>query len=279
MSIELPPETTGYSDRSPPPQNRQILLLLSFALGLIAALITSVGAITDLLVAWVPVSVEQQLGALMLPALEQTVEPSAQQDQLNLLLDRLEARLPQLDPAQSDRDYQVLYVPDNTVNALALPGDKIIIYQGLLAKIKSENELMMVLGHELGHFAHRDHLRQLGRGILTQIVLTSLFGDTSGLERAAVSGTAALTDAGYSQSQEYQADQFGLTLLQRTYGQVAGATDFLARISQPGESLDFLATHPGSARRIKRLNQQISTQGYQLGDKLPLPEALRSPEP
>lgn len=110
---------------------------------------------------------------------------------------------------------------------------------------------MMVLGHE--HFAHRDHLRQLGRGILTQIVLTSLFGDTSGLERAAVSGTAALTDAGYSQSQEYRADEFGLTLLQHTYGQVAGATDFFARISQPGESLDFLATHPGSAQRIERL--------------------------
>lgn len=119
MSIELPPETTGYSNRSPPPQNRQILLLLGFALGLIAALITSVGAVTDLLVAWVPVSVEHQLGALMLPAFEQMAAPSAQQDQLNLLLDRLESELP--DPTQSDRDYQVLYLLDNTVNALALP--------------------------------------------------------------------------------------------------------------------------------------------------------------
>lgn len=270
MSIQLPPETTGYSDCSPPPQTRQILLLLGFAIGLIAALITSVGLMTDLLVSFVPVSVEQQLGALMAPAFEQMAEPAAVQDQLNQLLDRLETHLP-----QQNRDYQLLYIPDNTVNALALPGDRIVIYQGLLAEVESENELMMVLGHELGHFAHRDHLRQLGRGILTQLVLTSLFGDTSGLQQAAVSGTAALTDARYSQSQEYQADEFGLAMLQKTYGQVAGATDFFARISRPGASLDFLATHPGSTRRIERLNQQIAAKKYNIGKKLPLPGAIR----
>jgi predicted Zn-dependent protease len=272
VSIELPPEITGYSD-SPPPQNRQILLLLGFVLGLIAALITSVGVLTDLLVGLVPVSVEQQLGALMLPAFEQLAPPSAAQDQLNQLLDRLETHL-ELLPKLQHRDYQVLYIPEPTLNALAMPGDRIIIYQGLLAEIESENELVMILGHELGHFAHRDHLRQLGRELLIQLILAS-FGNPSDLQQAAISGTVALTDARYSQAQEYQADAFGLTMLQRTYGQVAGATDFFARISRPGESLDFLATHPGAPQRIKRLNQKIAAKGYPVGSKLPLPEALR----
>ena len=45
------------------------------------------------------------------------------------------------------------------MNAVALPGGNIVVFAGLLKEIKSENELAMILGHELGHFAHRDHLR------------------------------------------------------------------------------------------------------------------------
>ncbi|MEP0779976.1 M48 family metalloprotease [Microcoleus sp. ZQ-A2] len=50
---------------------------------------------------------------------------------------------------------------------LALPGDAIVIYADLVQQAKSQNELMMVLGHELGHFAHRDHWRGLGGAYLS----------------------------------------------------------------------------------------------------------------
>jgi predicted Zn-dependent protease len=271
MSIELPPGTADYTDRSPPPKNRQLLLLFSFLIGLIAVIVTSVGVMANLLVALVPYSVEQQLGRLMLPAYEQLAQPSSAQTTLNQLLDRLEAQLP---AEQQNRDYQILYIPDNTVNAAALPGDRIIVFQGLLTEMESENELIMILGHELGHFAHRDHLRQLGRGLLTQLVLTSLLGDTSGLQSIAISGTAALSDARFSQRQEYQADQFGLTLLQQTYGQVAGATDFFERLSKAEIGVDFLATHPGSKQRIQKIKRIIAQRGYGEGIRSPLPSEL-----
>jgi Zn-dependent protease with chaperone function len=276
MSIELPPGTADYSDRSTPTQNRQIVLLLGFVIGLILVIITSVEVMAGVLAGMVPYSVEQQLGVLMVPAFAQMSEPSATQDALNQLVDRLETHLP---AQQQERDYQVLYIPNATVNAMALPGDRIVIFQGLLAEVESENELAMVLGHELGHFSHRDHLRQLGRGLLLQIVWSSLFGDVSGLQAIAVSGTATLSDAHYSQAQEYRADQFGLAILQKTYGQVAGATDFFARMSQKPEavvdSVDFLASHPGSAKRVRRLEKQIAAQGYRVGEKIPLAAELQ----
>jgi predicted Zn-dependent protease len=276
MSIELPPETAGYTDRSPSPKNRQLVMLLGFVIGLIAVIVTSVGVAANWLVALVPYSVEQQLGRLMLPAYEQLAHPSAAQTTLNQLLDRLEAQLP---AEQQNRDYQILYIPDSTVNAAALPGDRIIIFQGLLSEMKSENELMMVLGHELGHFAHRDHLRQLGRGLLMQLVLTSLFGDMSGLQSIAISGTTTLSDARFSQRQEHQADQFGLWLLQETYGQVAGATDFFERLSKDENSVDFLATHPGSKQRVQKIKRAIAKRGYGEGSRLPLPRELQVSTP
>lgn len=162
---------------------------------------------------------------MIVPAYEQLAEPTPDQSTLNELLNRLEINLPP--EQQQNRDYQVLYIPEDTVNALALPGDRIIIYSGLLKQAQSENELMMVLGHELGHFANRDHLRSLGRSVLMQIAIAYFLGDTGWIQSIAASGIAAISNAQYSQLQESKADEVGLTLLQKTYGHVAGATDFL----------------------------------------------------
>ena len=51
-------------------------------------------------------------------------------------------------------------------NAFALPGGEIWVTTGLLEQTESENEIAFVLGHEIGHFRSRDHLRSLGRGLL-----------------------------------------------------------------------------------------------------------------
>jgi predicted Zn-dependent protease len=189
------------------------------------------------------------------------------------MLARLEAHLPL--EQRDKRDYRVLYLPNSTVNAIALPGDAIAIYAGLVEQAKSENELMMVLGHELGHFAHRDHLRGLGRSLLIQIVIATFLGDTSAIQSAAVAGVEAVSQARYSQSQEREADEFGLTLLQNTYGHVAGATDFFARMSQQkGIDVAFLSTHPAPGQRVKELKRLIKERGYPIKERSPLPKTL-----
>ena len=275
MSIELPPGMADYSEASPPPKNRQIVLLLSFFVGLTIALFLSVDLMVGVLIGWIPPGVERQLGALIVPAFEQQAAPSSAQDTLNQLLDRLK---PHLSAEQQQRDYKVLYVPDETVNALAIPGDRIILYRGLIEQAESENELMMVLGHELGHFAHRDHLRQLGRGLLMQITISSLFGDISGIQSIALSAAQTIGNSRFSQNQEYKADEMGVTLLQKIYGQVAGATDFFARLSEKKNlPIDFLTTHPNPGKRVQRLEKLVQQNGWTVGDRSPVAESLKMP--
>lgn len=274
MPIELPPGTAAYSDRNEPPKNRQLLVLLGLAIAIIATFIWSLGSLTNTLVWLLPPSIEQQLGALIAPAYEQQAKPSPAQDTLNQLMDRLESKLPS--EQRQGRNYKVLYIPDKTVNALAIPGDRIIIYAGLLDQMQSENELMMVMGHELGHFAHRDHLRGLGRGLMIQLAFAVFLGDSGSLSSIAVSGLAALSKAQFSQAQEKEADEYGLTLLNSIYGQVAGATDFFARMSQKeNDNLAILNTHPPSRDRIAALDQLIRDRNYSLGKRFPLPETLQ----
>ena len=270
------PAQQQHSNRNPPPSNRQLLILFGMFVGFIIGIIWVVVWLVNSLVWLIPPSVEQQLGALVVPAYERLAPATPAQDTLNNLLTRLQTNLP---PEQrQERDYRVLYVQDSAVNALAIPGDRIIIYSGLVKQVESENELMMVLAHELGHFANRDHLRGLGQGLLLQVAIASFIGDGGWVLSSAAAGVAALSKAQYSQLQERQADEFGLALLQQTYGHVAGATDFFARLSQQkGLGLDFLSTHPAPGNRVAELKRLIEQQNYQIGERSRLPRTLASP--
>lgn len=252
-------------NRNPPPRARQLLIILGLFVGFIVGIVWLSLLLVDNLVSIVPVSAEQQLGKLIVPAYERLAEPSGTQDGLNRLLDGLESKLePEF---RQGRDFQVLYLREPTVKAMAIPGDRLVVYQGLLSQMESENELVMVLGHELGHFARRDHLRSLGRGLLLRAVVGSFVGDLSWLESAAV----ALSAAKFSQSQERQADEFGLELLNDYYGHVAGATDFFEGLKdKPGVGLAFFSSHPNPGDRVQRLNLLIERRGYPMGKKQPL---------
>lgn len=262
------------TNRNPPPSNRQLLILLGLFIGFIVAVFWLLNLLVNGLIGMIPPSVEQKLGAVIVPVYEKQAKPSPTQDTLNQLLDRLEQELPP--EQQKARDYQVLYLPESTVNAIALPGDAIVIYQGLLQQAESENELMMVLAHELGHFAHRDHLRGLGRILLVRVALAYFLGDAGALQSAASGAVEAIARSQYSQSQEREADAFGLMLLDDTYGHVAGATDFFERMSEkPGANFAFLSTHPAPKKRVEELERLIEKQGYEIGTRSPLPKTLK----
>ena len=274
MSIELPEGTAAYSNSAPPPNNRQLLTVFGlFLVGLIGSIALALWLASSLV--WlIPTSVERQLGRVIVPIYEAQAEPSAAQTALNQLLDRLEAQLP---PEQKEeRDYQVFYVPEDTVNALAIPGDRIIIYRGLLAEVESENELMMILGHELGHFANRDHLRGLTRQVMVRLVLAAALGDAGAAGAIATNSASAITSAQFSQSQEKQADEIGLTLLEQTYGHAAGATDFFSRLIKKDlpAGLAILSSHPPSKARVDNIERAIKKENYLVKEKSKLPSAL-----
>ncbi len=273
MSRYFPPAPESDNDRNAPTTNLQLLRVLGIV-GLIGiGIIGAVMALINNLVWLIPQEVEQQLGSMVAPIYELQANESPTQTTLNQLLDRLEVHLASDD---RERDFHVVYVPEETVNALALPGDRIIIFRGLLEEVQSENELMMVLGHELGHFVNRDHLRSIVRQLIVPVVVASVFGDMSGLAAAGASVTEALSNAQFSQAQELKADQVGLKLLQETYGHVGGAVDFFVRLREASNAnVDFLSTHPLPQRRIDTLEQTIRNDQLPTRSKEPLPLDLR----
>ena len=169
-----------------------------------------------------------------------------------LIVDRLALHWP-----DSPYQFRVEIDESEQSNAMALPGGLIIVTQGLLDQVESENELAFVLGHELGHFHNRDHLRALGRGAVLSIVFAVVTGgDVAGIGVR----IADLTLRGFSRAQESDADEFGLQLVHAEYAHVGEAWRLFERWHEyEGESLiefvTYLSTHPQTGERIDELRE------------------------
>lgn len=249
---------------------KELLWMLGGMVLLLGMLVLILGLSADLAVSKVPVSVETWLGRQMLKKV-----PGEENAALEARLQSLLASLP-VDSPLHQYSFRVFTAKTDAVNAVALPGGNIVVYSGLLNKVQSENELAMVLAHELGHFAHRDHLRGLGRGLGIAVATGMLLGEDSGVSDL-VSQTLLTFQAQYSQSQEAAADRYGVDLLVRRYGHAGGATTFFSRLSKTaGGHLPYLlASHPHPQSRIDGLNERIRDRHYTVNDVLPLAEDIR----
>jgi predicted Zn-dependent protease len=243
----------------------ELVWLLGGLLTLLIAVYLAFWLTSELFAPRVPVAVEVWAGQHLLGKLEQESSPALQQR-----LDGLLAVLPAESPLHR-YDFSVSVVTNDEINALALPGGHIVVFSGLLKEIRSENELAMVLAHELGHYARRDHLRGMGRGLGFTLLMATLFGQDS---RAAgiASGFFSGMEMRYSQKQEIAADTFGLQLLTARYGHAGGASDFFERLADnAGNRFSYLlASHPHPQARIASLQQMIADAGYQRAETLPL---------
>lgn len=159
-------------------------------------------------------------------------------------------------------------------NALAFPGGLILVTRGLLEQVESENELAFVIGHELGHYCHRDHLRSLGRGLAFALLAAAV--GRGGSVGDLVSFSGELSSRRFGRDQESAADAFALELVVAEYGHVGGATEFFERLPAPQSRLErslatYLSTHPLSEERLQDLATLAEKRGWPArGQRTPL---------
>ena len=153
-------------------------------------------------------------------------------------------------------DFQLVVIEDKNPNAYAIPGGTIAVTTGLLDVVgDDEVALAFVLGHELGHFTQRDHLRGFGRAIGRGLVWMFIFGGNGGIDLIS-ERTQQLLDLGHSRHQESGADQWGMRLVLAVYDTDQGSDQlfrWLAARDQTPAWFQFTSTHPAPADRIDKL--------------------------
>ncbi|MCI5159206.1 MAG: hypothetical protein D3906_12405, partial [Candidatus Electrothrix sp. AUS1_2] len=175
---------------------------------------------------------------------------------------------------------QVNMAHSQQANAFAFPGGRIIVLEGLLQKVHSENGLVFVLAHEMAHFKNRDHLRGLGRGLVMTALSALLTGASSDLTKL-IAPALGVGQARYSREREALADKTALESLYCLYGHVGGASEFFEAMQaeeQGGGIGKYFSSHPEAIERIDALRQSAEASGFVEKETVPLPAILTGGE-
>ncbi len=251
----LPRDDVNAPPRSPVKDGLVMLLGLAAIVGVIFGAMT---LLIDRLVPYVPRSWESRI----FPDFQELVHRPGTEDEraYKRHLEDLIARISEHWPERPERPdgLRVGLLDDELPNALAFPGGQILVTTGLMKEVESENELAFILGHELGHYAGRDHLRSLGRGLTLALIMAAM--GKSGAAGDLIGLSSQITGRAFSREQESQADAFGLSLVVAEFGHVSGATDFFEKLPAPESKLGrtlstYLATHPVSDERVEAMER------------------------
>jgi Zn-dependent protease with chaperone function len=177
--------------------------------------------------------------------------------------------------------WEVNLIGSPQINAFCMPGGKIAFYWGILSKLQlSDDEVAMVMGHEMTH-ALREHGRaQIGKQVATQGaigLLSGLFGwGYAGRQVAGAGGR--LLSLKFSRDDETEADLVGLELAARAgYDPHAGLTLWRKMdAASKGAPPAFLSDHPSNPERLNVIAANIPrVQG--LYNRAPKPEQRFGP--
>ncbi len=141
------------------------------------------------------------------------------------------------------------------INAVAVPGGRILVFKGLLSAADSPEEVAGVLAHEIGHVAHRDPTREALRAAGTTGVLGLMLGDVFGAGLVVVM-TDAILNASYQRDAEERADETAYELLGDAGLPSTPFAGFFEKVRKKygdGEGvLKLISSHPGLAERAER---------------------------
>ena len=158
------------------------------------------------------------------------------------------------------------------VNAFACPDGSVRVFSSLM-DIMSDDELMGVIGHEIGHVIKRH-----SKNAMKQELLTGALKDAAG---AANNKVAQLTDsqlgaiseslinAKYSQKQETEADECGYDFLVANGLNPWGMAMAFEKLSGSEDGAKqstiqkMFSSHPDTQKRIKRMSERAQKDGYE----------------
>lgn len=217
----------------------------------------------------VPVEWEQKLGDTAFAQVSlgsKLITDAAVKKQLELLAAPLLAVVPQ------DRyKFKLHIVEDASFNAFALPGGNVAFHTGLLLAADTPEEVLGVLAHEISHVTEQHGMRGIVEGLGLYAIVTTFFGDVSGLAAILVNNAPFLLTQKFSRDHEREADEQGFRYLEAAKLNPRGMITFFEKMRReeeklrekiPGgealDALEFLSTHPATPERTARLEKLLA---------------------
>ena len=158
-------------------------------------------------------------------------------------------------------------VKDEQVNAFCMPGGKIVVYEGLLKLINSNDELAVVIGHEVAHAVAKHSNERISQQLLTQygaqILGQALSEKSTKIQQIGNTvyglGSQYGVTLPFSRKHESEADYMGLIFMTMAGYNPNTAITFWQKMSANGGTSvpEFMSTHPSDATRINDIKKYL----------------------
>jgi predicted Zn-dependent protease len=168
--------------------------------------------------------------------------------------------------------YHVAILDSNEINAFATSGGHILMTRGLINAAASEDMLAGVIAHEIAHIQLQHSIKAIKSSRITQALMvtgTSAVGAATGMNVNQLTDVfnesvgeivQTMVSNGYSQTQEYDADNKALSLMADAGYNPQGLIDMLNELKkiQNKTTGGFNKTHPSPDQRITNLSKSIN---------------------
>ncbi len=156
-------------------------------------------------------------------------------------------------------NYKVYLAPD--VNAFAMADGTVRVFSGLMDAMP-DDQVLAVIGHEIGHVYHKHSYEQMQARILTDsafqaaVSVGGIVGDLTQGQLGQLAHTAV--NAQFSQKDELESDQFAVKLLHKMGKDPYAMKRAIGTLqAKYGSDSSFLSSHPSNSERVKRIQKEI----------------------
>jgi len=153
------------------------------------------------------------------------------------------------------------------VNAFAMPGGKIVFYDGIMPLTQNDTGIAVVMGHEIAHVVAQHGSERMSQQMMAQLGSAAAAIAVSGQSETtqAIAGTVFGAGAQlgvllpYSRKHELEADRLGMIFMAMAGFNPSDAIPFWQRMSENGSAsvAEFMSTHPSDATRIREMHRAL----------------------
>lgn len=170
--------------------------------------------------------------------------------------------------------WEFAIIDDKSPNAFAMPGGKIGFNVGMFPYAPTDDDIAVILGHEVSHVLNQHSNERISQGLL--VAAGALIVDEATKNKSAQTRQAWMTGFGlgaqfgvllpFSREHESEADHLGLIFMARAGYNPEAAPAFWSRFSKIAGTKppEFFSTHPADETRIKQLNTWMSEAKAQM---------------
>ncbi len=159
---------------------------------------------------------------------------------------------------------KIVVVKDSIINAFAMPGGGIVVYDAMLKRMDKPDQLAALLSHEFSHVQLKHATRNIFRSIAGSLFISMVLSDANGIANLVVENAHQLRNLQYSRELEHEADANGLNILRQNRIDTRGMSDLfeLLKQQQSFEPDELFSTHPELESRIEFVKSYQKEHAY-----------------